>query len=92
MNGRDVVDALIEAPVVTSFTRIGYAVRARLDGWRPLDEYDLAGRVIVLTGATSGLGQAAASATRRVRRHARARRAPCRPERRDRHRDHRIVR
>ncbi|MSO79909.1 MAG: SDR family NAD(P)-dependent oxidoreductase [Acidimicrobiia bacterium] len=61
MSGRDVADALIEAPVVTSFTRIGYAVRARLDDWRPLDEYDLAGRVIVLTGATSGLGKAAAT-------------------------------
>jgi dehydrogenase/reductase SDR family member 12 len=61
MSGRDVVDALVEAPVVTSFTRIGYVVRARLDGWRPLGEYDLAGRVMVLTGATSGLGRAAAN-------------------------------
>jgi len=61
MSGRDVVDAFIEAPVVTSFTRIGYAVRARLDDWRALDEYNLAGRVIVLTGATSGLGRAAAT-------------------------------
>ena len=60
MNGRDIVDALVEAPVVTSFTRIGYVVRSRLDGWRPLQGYDLAGRVIVLTGATSGLGKAAA--------------------------------
>ncbi len=60
MNVRDIVDTLIEAPVVTSFTRIGYAVRARLDDWQPLGEYDLAGRVIVLTGATSGIGKAAA--------------------------------
>ncbi len=60
MNGRDIVDALVEAPVVTSFTRIGYVVRSRLDGWRPLQGYDLSGRVIVLTGATSGLGKAAA--------------------------------
>lgn len=60
MNGRDIVDALVEAPVVTSFTRIGYVVRLRLDGWRPLQGYDLSGRVIVLTGATSGLGKAAA--------------------------------
>ncbi len=61
MNGRNIVDALIEAPVVTSFTRIGYVVRSRLDGWRPLQGYDLSGRVIVLTGATSGLGKAAAT-------------------------------
>ena len=60
MNIRNIVDALIEAPVITSFTRIGYAVRARLDAWQPLGEYDLSGRVIVLTGATSGLGKAAA--------------------------------
>lgn len=60
MNGRDIVDALVEAPVVTSFTRIGYVVRSRLDDWRPLQGYDLSGRVIVLTGATSGLGKAAA--------------------------------
>lgn len=60
-SGRDVVDALLEAPVITSFTRIGYTVRSRLDAWRPLDEYDLTGRVIVLTGATSGLGRAAAA-------------------------------
>jgi dehydrogenase/reductase SDR family member 12 len=55
-----VVDAAIELPVVPSFTRIGYDVRSRLEGWRPLDDYDLTGRVIVLTGATSGLGRAAA--------------------------------
>lgn len=60
MIGRDIVDALIEAPVVTSFTRIGYAVRSRLYDWRPLGEYDLAGRVMVLTGATSGIGKVAA--------------------------------
>lgn len=60
MSVRSIVDALIEAPVVTSFTRIGYDVRSRIDDWRPLEEYDLAGRVMVLTGATSGLGKAAA--------------------------------
>jgi dehydrogenase/reductase SDR family protein 12 len=58
---RDLVDTPIEAPVVTSFTRIGYAARRRLEAWTPLDEYRLPGRVIVLTGATSGLGRAAAT-------------------------------
>lgn len=47
-------------PIVTSFTRIGYLARRRLAHWTPLDSYDLAGRVMVLTGATSGLGYAAA--------------------------------
>jgi len=60
MNVRGVVDALIEAPVVTSFTNIGFVVRSRLDGWQPHDGHDLTGTVIVLTGATSGLGLAAA--------------------------------
>lgn len=61
MSLRKVADAVIEAPVVTSFTRIGYESRKRLDHWTPLDDYDLTGQVIVLTGATSGLGRAAAN-------------------------------
>lgn len=57
---RQAVDAAIEFPIVTSFTSLGPAIRRRLDGWTPLDEYDLTDRVVVLTGATSGLGAAAA--------------------------------
>jgi NAD(P)-dependent dehydrogenase (short-subunit alcohol dehydrogenase family) len=60
MNGREIADAIIEAPIVTSFTRFGFEARRRLAGWTPLDGYDLTGRVIVITGATSGLGYAAA--------------------------------
>ncbi|MDH3682569.1 MAG: SDR family NAD(P)-dependent oxidoreductase [Acidimicrobiia bacterium] len=61
MNPGDVVDAVVEAPVVTSFTRLGFGIRRRLEHWTPLESYDLSGRVIVLTGATSGLGRAAAT-------------------------------
>ncbi len=57
---RQAVDAAIEFPIVTSFTSIGPAIRRRLDGWTPLGDYDLTGKVVVLTGATSGLGAAAA--------------------------------
>lgn len=57
---RNVVDKVVEIPVVTSFTSIGPAVRSRLDGWTPLDSYDLTARRIVITGATSGIGLAAA--------------------------------
>jgi len=54
-----VVDALLEVPVVPSFTRVGFDVRSRLERWAPLSRYDLAGRVVLVTGATSGLGLAA---------------------------------
>ena len=57
---RDLVDKVIEAPVVTSFSRVGYEVRSRVDGWKPVSSYDLTGRVIVVTGGTSGIGFAAA--------------------------------
>ena len=52
-----VVDAILEGPVAPSFTRIGYAVRKRTADWRPLDAYDLTGRTVAVTGATSGLGR-----------------------------------
>ncbi|HEX6310850.1 MAG TPA: SDR family NAD(P)-dependent oxidoreductase [Acidimicrobiia bacterium] len=54
------VDRALEAPVITSFTKIGYAARRKLFHWRALDDYDLHGRIIAVTGATSGLGRAAA--------------------------------
>lgn len=57
---RDAADTLIELPVITSFSKIGYISRARLGRWDALRTHDLSGRVIVLTGATSGLGLAAA--------------------------------
>ena len=54
---RDIIDSAIEIPVVPSFTKIGYAVRSRLDDWNSLDDYDLHGRTYVVTGSTSGLGR-----------------------------------
>ena len=54
------LDVLLEAPVVPSFTLIGYEARSRLFDWKPLDDYDLTDRTIVLTGGSSGLGYAAA--------------------------------
>jgi NAD(P)-dependent dehydrogenase (short-subunit alcohol dehydrogenase family) len=58
----DLADRLLEATVVPSFTRLGPAVRRRTDRWRALGTYDLTGRVVVVTGATSGIGEAAAIA------------------------------
>lgn len=60
MDTRRIIDNAIEIPVVTSFSRFGFETRRRLAKWEPLDGYDLRGRVITLTGATSGLGRAAA--------------------------------
>jgi dehydrogenase/reductase SDR family member 12 len=62
MDVRDVVDAVVEFPVVTSFTRLGYDVRSRVDHWTPSSHYDLHGRVMLITGSTSGIGLAAATA------------------------------
>ena len=51
-----VVDSVLEAPVFTSFTRLGYDARSRLADWKPIGDYDATGRVVLVTGATSGLG------------------------------------
>lgn len=58
----DAVDGALELGIVPSFTRVGSAVRSRVDRWTPVGAYDLTGRVVVVTGATSGLGVAAAQA------------------------------
>ena len=57
---RSVVDAALELPVAPSFTRVGFDIRSRLEHWRPVASYDLTGKVVLLTGGTSGLGRAAA--------------------------------
>lgn len=61
MIAADVIDMVIDAPVLTSYTRVGFEIRTRCEHWKPLDQYDLNGCVMVLTGATSGLGKAAAT-------------------------------
>lgn len=54
------IDAALEGLIVPSFTRIGLGARRLLFDWRSLDSYDLSDRVVAITGATSGLGRAAA--------------------------------
>jgi NAD(P)-dependent dehydrogenase (short-subunit alcohol dehydrogenase family) len=60
MRWNDLVDAAVELPIAPSFTRLGYDVRSRTDHWQPVDT-DMTGRVVVVTGATSGLGRSAAA-------------------------------
>lgn len=54
------VDRVLEATIVGSFTRLGYAARKALGTWEELTPGCMRGRVVVLTGATSGLGRASA--------------------------------
>ena len=60
MNLPAALDAALELPIAPSFTRLGFEARRRLFHWTELGSYDLASRVIVVTGGTSGLGLAAA--------------------------------
>ncbi|QXC62593.1 SDR family NAD(P)-dependent oxidoreductase [Aquihabitans sp. G128] len=58
---RRAADAALEATIVGSFTRIGPAVRRPLWGWQPVPADALTGQVVVVTGATSGLGKVIAT-------------------------------
>ena len=69
MNVAGFVDSLIEIPIAPSFTKIGFQLRSQLGHWTPLASYDLTGRTVVVTGATSGIGRQAAEVFARLRAH-----------------------
>ncbi|MDX2342602.1 MAG: SDR family NAD(P)-dependent oxidoreductase [Acidimicrobiia bacterium] len=52
-------DGLLESTVVGSFTSIGHRIRSR--HWTPVDTDSLSGQVVVITGATSGIGMEVAT-------------------------------
>lgn len=62
MDPRRLLDDLLEISVVGSFTRVGYSVRRWLFAWPEPPPMSLAGRVVLVTGPTSGLGRAATEA------------------------------
>jgi dehydrogenase/reductase SDR family member 12 len=61
-DARAIVDDALEITVVGSFSRIGPAVRRRLFRWTSPPAGALAGRTVLVTGPTSGLGLAATRA------------------------------
>jgi len=60
MDWRVIVDAALEVTVVGSFSRIGPPVRRRLFHWGDPPATALRGKTALVTGPTSGLGQATA--------------------------------
>ena len=60
MRAPDLVDGLLELTIAGSFSRLGYVVRRRLYGWTDPAPDALAGRTVLITGPTSGLGRATA--------------------------------
>jgi dehydrogenase/reductase SDR family protein 12 len=61
-----VIDGALEATVAGSFTTVGYRVRRRVLAWEDLPDRSLVGRTVLVTGATSGLGFATATAAARL--------------------------
>ena len=57
---KHLVSSALDAAVVPGFSRLGFAVRSRMNAWDKVSNSNLSGRVIVITGPTSGLGASVA--------------------------------
>ena len=58
MSGAGVIDRVLDFTVVGGYTSVGYCARQR--AWNPADFAPMDGRLVLITGATSGIGRAAA--------------------------------
>ena len=53
----DFFSSLLDTAIVPGFSRIGFLARSRINHWDQVSSYDLSGKVVVITGPTSGLGK-----------------------------------
>jgi dehydrogenase/reductase SDR family member 12 len=65
MDLTSVIDTVLDRSVVLGYGRPGYDIRRQLPGW-PADPPRLDGKVVLVTGAGSGIGQAAAAGFTRL--------------------------
>ena len=66
MDVRSLIDGFLELTMIGSFSRFGILIRRKIFGWTSISDGSLAGRTILVTGPTSGLGRVTAAAVARL--------------------------